>query len=456
MVKMRPHPGNPPEQPDYLGRDHRHTPNPLRSCPAGRSTGPPDKRDAARRQDAPAGHRRSDHRARSRADAGMSGNRVASPAPGASRRPRAQPPPGRPPPTQPTAQAVPAAVPPAGPQPRRPGHPCQPGAPVRRACSAPPTSRARSRCGRSRSATSTTRRSGSSASTRRPRSARRCWSPRWRWLIPVVVTAVLTCRSTCRLDPGSDGFTGDEAAGLIGADRLAGCSAPCCSRLGLILVTGMVAHVTMAAAAIGKKLTLGEAWARDRAASGCELVGLALLLGLMLGAAARAVRRWSGSPAVMALDAGASIALFLLVSSRLFLAAMWWFWIRVYYLPVPALMLEPVGVLRRDRARPRADEPGVLADLRHRPADRDHHRDRRLDPGAPVRSLVSWARCSAAASTATPRSSSPWSTRCPRWSGGVRGAVHRGGHLAAVRRPAHPQGGVRRRADDAGGDHRAQ
>ncbi len=29
----------------------------------------------------------------------------------------------------------------------------------------------------------------------------------------------------------------------------------------------------------------------------------------------------------------------------LFLAFLVWFWVRVYYLPVPALMLEPVGVL---------------------------------------------------------------------------------------------------------------
>ena len=35
---------------------------------------------------------------------------------------------------------------------------------------------------------------------------------------------------------------------------------------------------------------------------------------------------------------------FLLVSIPAFLLALWWFWIRIYYLPVPALMLEDVGV----------------------------------------------------------------------------------------------------------------
>ena len=39
-------------------------------------------------------------------------------------------------------------------------------------------------------------------------------------------------------------------------------------------------------------------------------------------------------------------------------------------------------------------------------------------------------------------------------AGGLRGPVHGRGHLPAVRRPAHPQGGVRRGADDPSGDHR--
>ena len=47
---------------------------------------------------------------------------------------------------------------------------------------------------------------------------------------------------------------------------------------------------------------------------------------------------------VVVLDSGAAIALFLLVSIPAALAALWWFWIRLYYLPVPALMLEDVGI----------------------------------------------------------------------------------------------------------------
>jgi len=159
-------------------------------------------------------------------------------------------------------------------------------------------------------------------------------------LIPVVVTAVLTWSVNLSLDPGSDGFTGAEAAGLVGAggSLLLG---TLLQSLGLILVTGMVAHVTMAAA-VGKKLTLGEAWAAT-AGKRLKLVGLVLLLGLMLILLiALFVLTWVAG--VVALDSGAAIALFLLVSIPAFLLALWWFWIRIYYLPVPALMLEDVGV----------------------------------------------------------------------------------------------------------------
>ena len=117
---------------------------------------------------------------------------------------------------------------------------------------------------------------------------------------------MLTWSVNLSLDPGSDGFTGEEAAGLIGAlgSWVLG---SLLQSLGLILVTGMVAHVTMAAA-IGRKLTLGEAWA---ATSGkrLKLVGLVLLLGLMLVLlVALLVLVWVA--AVMVLDSGAAIALF--------------------------------------------------------------------------------------------------------------------------------------------------
>jgi len=110
--------------------------------------------------------------------------------------------------------------------------------------------------------------------------------------------------------------------------------------IGLILVTGMIAHVT-AAAAVGRRLTLGEAW---RATHGkrWRLIGLAALLGLMmLGLLGAYALTWL--PVVL----GGELAVIVgygLLTGPLFLALLVWFWIRVYYLPVPALMLEPVGV----------------------------------------------------------------------------------------------------------------
>jgi len=41
---------------------------------------------------------------------------------------------------------------------------------------------------------------------------------------------------------------------------------------------------------------------------------------------------------------GALQVLFVVASIPAFAAALWWFWIRIYYLPVPALMLEDVGI----------------------------------------------------------------------------------------------------------------
>jgi hypothetical protein len=155
-------------------------------------------------------------------------------------------------------------------------------------------------------------------------------------LIPVVVTAVLTW--TVDVAAGEDGNS-VSVAGLVGAlgSTVLGLVL---QSLGLILVTGMVAHVTMAAA-IGKKLTLGEAWAAT-AGKRAALVGLVMLLGVMLVLliAVFVVLFLIFGTAVH----GPGLALLIVASFPVVLAVMWWFWIRVYYLPVPALMLEDVGV----------------------------------------------------------------------------------------------------------------
>jgi hypothetical protein len=158
--------------------------------------------------------------------------------------------------------------------------------------------------------------------------------------IPVLVTALLTWTVDLSLEQSGDDMSGSDVAGLLGAFGSLGVGTVLQS-IGLVLVTGMIAHVTMAAAT-GRRLTLGEAW---RATHGkrWRLIGLTLLLGLMLvGLFAGYALSWV--PAVLLLDGGQLIA-YGVVTVPLFLCFLVWFWIRVYYLPVPALMLEDVGVL---------------------------------------------------------------------------------------------------------------
>jgi hypothetical protein len=160
------------------------------------------------------------------------------------------------------------------------------------------------------------------------------------WLVPVVVTALLSFTVDLSLDAtGSDGDP--DTVGLLGSvGSLA--VATLLVGFGTILVTGMIAHVA-AAAAVGRRLTLGEAWAATRGKR-WRLIGMAFLLGfavlLILGIY---VLMW----VLVVVAAGSNvlpILLWGLLSVPAFICLMAFFWVRVYYLPVPALMLEPVGV----------------------------------------------------------------------------------------------------------------
>jgi hypothetical protein len=157
--------------------------------------------------------------------------------------------------------------------------------------------------------------------------------------IPVLVTSLLTLTMELSLDPTDGQASSAELAGLIGSFGSLGLGAILQS-IGLILVTGMIAHVT-AAAAVGRRLSLGEAW---RATHGkrWRLIGLAALLGLLL-VALLGLYALTWVPVVTGGD-GSTMLVYGLITVPLFLAFLFWFWIRVYYLPVPALMLEPVGV----------------------------------------------------------------------------------------------------------------
>lgn len=158
--------------------------------------------------------------------------------------------------------------------------------------------------------------------------------------IPILVTAVLTLLVDLSADSGGD-LTAEEVVGLVstaGALVLG----TVLQSVGIVLVTGMIAHVT-AAAAIGRRLTLGEAWAATHG-SRWRLIGLTVVLALMtLGLVLVYVVAWV--VVALALPTWA-IVVFGIVSVPAFTVFMLWFWIRVYYLPVPALMIERTTVFR--------------------------------------------------------------------------------------------------------------
>jgi hypothetical protein len=160
------------------------------------------------------------------------------------------------------------------------------------------------------------------------------------WLVPVIVTALLSLSLDLSLDATSSASDAD-LVGMVGSIGSLGIGFLLVA-FGTILVTGMIAHVT-AAAAVGRRLTLGEAWAATRGKR-WRLVGLALLLALctvvLIGAY---VLLWV-AVVVASGDSVLPVVLWGLLSAPAFLAVLVWFWVRVYYLPVPALMLEPVGI----------------------------------------------------------------------------------------------------------------
>lgn len=160
-------------------------------------------------------------------------------------------------------------------------------------------------------------------------------------LLPVVVTAVLTWTVGTAFDLTGTGTTDSaDLAGQLGAFGALGLGAVL-QVFGLLFVTAMVVHVT-AAAAVGRRLSLGEAWAATRG-SRWRLVGLSVLLWVL---ATALIAFFAVVLVVVAVTVEPLAAvLFGIGWGLLGVCALLWFWIRVYYLPVPALMLEPIGVL---------------------------------------------------------------------------------------------------------------
>jgi hypothetical protein len=113
------------------------------------------------------------------------------------------------------------------------------------------------------------------------------------------------------------------------------------AQVGVIFVTGMIAHVARAAA-VGRRITLAEAWAATHGKR-WRLLGQALLIGVVAMLAVALVVALIALVAVLSED----VLLTVLVAIALVLGSIplsIWLWIKVVYLSTPTLMLEPVGV----------------------------------------------------------------------------------------------------------------
>jgi hypothetical protein len=112
--------------------------------------------------------------------------------------------------------------------------------------------------------------------------------------------------------------------------------------IGLLFVSGMIAHVS-SAAAVGRKLTLSEAWAATHGKR-WRLLGMSFLLGLgVILVAAVGVGLVVVAAVTFKAPLGEVVGFALLLGLVLFVGYLW-FWVRIRALAVPTLMLEPVGV----------------------------------------------------------------------------------------------------------------
>lgn len=162
-------------------------------------------------------------------------------------------------------------------------------------------------------------------------------------IIPIVITAALTFTVGLALDASGEIDPDATTADLVGVLAAYGSLllSILLAQLGVILVTGMIAHVTWAAA-VGRKLDLSTAWAATHGKR-WRLIGLAAVINLAFFAlVALYVVMW-----VVVVQVSTSpwpVVAWGLVTVPAFLALCCWLWVRLYYLPVPPLMLEDVGV----------------------------------------------------------------------------------------------------------------
>ncbi len=160
-------------------------------------------------------------------------------------------------------------------------------------------------------------------------------------VLPVVVGLVTGSTGGLHLDRAGNGLSHGQLVGLVAAfgSLFLGTQL---QAVGLLFVSGMIAHVT-SAAAVGRKLTMGEAWAAT-AGKRWRLLGMAVLLGAAV-LLAFAVVAGILVVGVLAFQAplGATVLVGVLLALALFVGYVL-FWVRVRALAVPSLMLEPVGI----------------------------------------------------------------------------------------------------------------
>ena len=200
-------------------------------------------------------------------------------------------------------------------------------------------------------------------------------------VLPVVISLVSGSTGALRLDPNGQGLTDGQVASLVATfgSLLLGLEL---QSVGLLFVSGMIAHVT-SAAAVGRKLTIGEAWAATHGKR-WRLFGMAVLLGLAMLAAFGVV---AGVLLIGIFAFDSSVAATVVVGVVLgfmLLVAYLLFWVRVRALAVPTLMLEPVGVFGALGRAVHLTRQQFWRLLRHPPARRAGGRVRRRHRAAAV------------------------------------------------------------------------
>jgi hypothetical protein len=155
--------------------------------------------------------------------------------------------------------------------------------------------------------------------------------------IPVIVTAVVALAVDFSADSGDD--TAEIVSGVaVGGSFLLGAVL---QYVGMIFVTGMVAHVAVAAA-VGRRLSLGEAWGATRGTR-WRLVGVTLLIGL-IWLVVLGVYVAASVLLIVLVDSWIGALVWFLVTGAALVVLLCWTWIRVTYLAVPALVIERIGV----------------------------------------------------------------------------------------------------------------